>query len=59
MSETQVEVSTDDIVELMDNANDIDGDDDNAGFHGMSYEAGIRDALSWVLTGDENPLTGD
>ena len=49
-------VSEDDINSTLDKASDVANGDDGSRYPGMSYEDGIRDALTWVLTGDENPM---
>jgi len=54
---TQREV--DDMVgDVLDRQEEIDNGD-TQGFHGMTYEEGLRDALEWVLGNGGHPLKDD
>lgn len=46
----------DELHSMIDKAADIINDEDDSGYHGMTYEEGIRDAIEWALFGEEPPL---
>ncbi|QDP52301.1 MAG: hypothetical protein Unbinned4162contig1001_1 [Prokaryotic dsDNA virus sp.] len=48
-------VTESEITETMDKASDV-ANEGGSQYPGMTYEEGVRDALSWVLSGEENPM---
>lgn len=42
------------ILEQINAAAEIINDENNLGMHGMTYEEGVRDALSWVIEENED-----
>lgn len=49
-------VTEEQIHQVIDQANDVANGEDGSHYPGMSYEEGIRDALNWVISGEENPM---